>query len=378
MSKALGYIKGIGMTKFGVSDKQSYMLAYEAIYEALKDADMKPSDLDAVLISNIDFASNGERQRHFASLFSSLLKINKPSIRIPSACASSGIAFTTALKMDFNNILVVGAEKLSTMKTGIMTDEFMMAGEFVWEQPEGMIFPAQNALIAQQHFRKYGSTMQDLSLVSLKNHNNGFSNEKARFYKKKVTLEEIEKSPVVASPLRLMDCSISVDGAAAVIITKDKTDVGIIGSSMETDALPMFQREDLCSWAATKISAQSAYSQAGITPEDLDVAELHDAFTIVELISYEDLGFCEKGHGHELIRDNYTTMEGKLPVNPSGGLKAKGHPTSATGVAQIIEITEQLRGVSGDRQVNNPKIGLAQNVGGAGGSVSVNILKKFS
>ena len=377
-SKPIRYIKGIGMTKFGASDKQSYMLAYDAIYDALKNADLSPNQLDAVIISNLDFSTNGERQRHFASMFSSLLKLNKPIIRVPSACASSGVALSTAMKMDFNNILVVGAEKLSTMKTQFVTDEFMMGGEYVWEQPEGMIFPAQSALIAQQHFAKYGSNINDLSLISLKNHANGYKNPKARFYKKQVTMEEIENSPIVTSPLRLMDCSISVDGAAAVVLTKDKTDVGIIGSGMETDALPMFERDDLASWKATKLAAEIAYNQAGIVPSDIDFAEIHDAFTIVELISYEDLGFCEKGKGQELIRNNATALDGKLPVNASGGLKAKGHPISATGVAQIVEITEQLRGEAGDRQITKAKIGLAQNIGGAGGSVAVNILKKVN
>lgn len=375
--KPIRYVKGVGMTKFGVSEKPSYMLAYDAIYQAMNDADMSPNQLDAIFIASLDFSTNGEHQRHFASLFSSLLKFHKPIIRVPSACASGGVALWAALKTVFNNILVVGAEKLSTMKTSIITDEFMMGAEYTWEQPEGMIFPAQSALIAQQHFLKYGSNIHDLSLISLKNHENGFSNSQARFYKKKVTLEEIENSPIVTSPLRLMDCSISVDGASAVILSNDKTDVGIIGSGMSTDALPIIERDDMASWRATKIAGEQAYAQAEITPEDIDVAELHDAFTIVELISYEDLGFCEKGKGHEFIRDGKPNLDGKLPVNPSGGLKAKGHPISATGISQIVEITEQLRHESGDRQVSNPKIGLAQNIGGSGGSVSVHILKKI-
>ncbi|MEK6808116.1 MAG: thiolase family protein [Nanoarchaeota archaeon] len=379
MDKAnIRFIKGIGMTPFGFSEKQSYMLAYDAISQALNDADMSPNQLDAIIIANIDFGTNGERQRHFGSLFSSLLKFYKPIIRSPSACASGGVGIFTAMSMGFDNILVVGCEKLSTMKTQLMTEEFMMAAEFMWEQPEGMIFPAQTALVAQQHFLKYGSNLHDLSLISYKNHQNGAKNPNAKFYNKSVSLAEIEKSPVVASPLRLMDCSISVDGASAVVLSKDKTDIGIIGSGMQTDALPLIERDELCTWNATKLSAEHAYNQAGISPEDIDIVEIHDAFSIVELISYEDLGFCEKGKGQELIRDGVTTIDGKLPVNTSGGLKAKGHPISATGIAQIIEITEQLRGTAGDRQVSNAKIGLTQNIGGIGGSVAVHVLKRFN
>jgi len=376
--RAIRYIKGTGMSKFTVSDKQPYILAYDAAYEALDNAGMNPNEIDVIFIANIDFSTNGVRQRHFASMLSSLLKFNKPILRIPSACASSGVALWTALRTGFDNALVVGAEKLSCMKTAQITDEFMMGGEYVWEQPEGMIFPAQSALVAQQHFLKYSSNIHDLSLISLKNHSNGALNPRARFYRKKFSMEEIENSPIVASPLRLMDCSISVDGASAVVISKDKSDVGIIGAGMETDSLPMFMRDDLSSWKATTLASQQAYAEAGISPEDIDVAEIHDAFTIVELISYEDLGFCEKGKGHEFIRDGKSNIDGKLPVNPSGGLKAKGHPTSATGIAQIVEITEQLRGEAGDRQISDARIGLTQNIGGAGGSVAVHILKRFN
>jgi acetyl-CoA C-acetyltransferase len=212
----------------------------------------------------------------------------------------------------------------------------------------------------------------------LKNHENAFLNPKAKFYKKKVTLDTIKKSPIVASPLRLFDCSITVDGAASCILSKDKSDVEIIASSLYTDYLSTFERDDMVTWNAIKNAADAAYKQANLKPKDIDLVEIHDAFTIVELVSYEDLGFAEKGHGQELIRDGTVKLDGKLPVNTSGGLKAKGHPISPTGVAQIVELTEQLRGECKDRQVSNAKIGLAQNIGGAGGTVIVNILKKSS
>jgi acetyl-CoA C-acetyltransferase len=251
-----------------------------------------------------------------------------------------------------------------------------MAAERLYEQSEGLIFPAQNALVAQQYMMKYGADLDDLALVAFKNHENAYLNPKARFYRKRVTLDEIRNSPVVASPLRLFDCSISVNGASACILSKEKTDIKIAGSGLCTSRLTAFESEDMSSWEATKISAKKAYSEAGINAKDIDVAELHDAFTSVELISYEDLGFCNKGEGKQLIRDGTTKLNGKLPVNTSGGLKAKGHPISATGLAQIYELVKQLRNQAEQRQIDNVKYALAQNIGGAGSNVSVHILEK--
>ncbi len=191
-------------------------------------------------------------------------------------------------------------------------------------------------------------------------------------------MKQIKKSPVVASPLRLFDCSLSVNGAAACILTKDKTDGKITASSLYTDRLPAYESEDMTTWEATKKAAEDAYSQAKISPKDIDFAEVHDAFTPVEIISYEDLGFCKKGEGSKLIRDGTTKLNGKLPVNPCGGLKAKGHPISATGISQIYEITKQMRNEAGDRQLKNKRRALAQNVGGVGSTVTVHILEKVS
>jgi len=214
-------------------------------------------------------------------------------------------------------------------------------------------------------------------LISLKNHENAYANENAFFYNKNITMEQIKESPIVCSPLRLFDCSISVDGAAACIITKDKTDIKIIGSAYCTDYLPPFEREDMTTWDATLEASREAYKQAGLSAKDVDLAEVHDAFTIVELIAYEDLGFCKKGDGARLIREGIVKIDGKLPINPSGGLKAKGHPVSATGLGQIYELVKQLRKEAGDRQVSKAKIALAQNIGGAGSIVAVNMLKRI-
>ena len=370
------YIKGVGMTKFCMETRNSMDFGKEAMMLALDNSGLDVSKLDAVVVSNTDCGVNGERQRHFNSFLSSFLRRSIPIIRSPAVCGGGGAALWTALRLDYDNILVLGTDKLSAGTTTTITDQFLIAADRVYEQSEGMIFPAQNALVAQQHFMRYGSNSDDLALIALKNHENAFLNPKSKFYGKKVTLDMIKKSPIVSSPLRLFDCSITVNGAAACILSKDKGDVKISGSGLAVDYMATFEREDMVTWDATKKAAETAYKQANLKPKDIDLAEMHDAFTIVELVSYEDLGFAEKGHGQELIREGAVKLDGKIPVNTSGGLKAKGHPISPTGVAQIVEITEQLRGECKERQVNNAKIGLAQNIGGAGGTVIVHILEK--
>ena len=372
------YIKGVGMTKFGIHAKTTHELCYDAIMEALEDADMGLLEIENIIISRGDSKNDGERQKLFPGMLSSILRYEDiPIIRVTAACSGGGAALWDAINSQAKNILIVGVEKLTSAPTRHITDDLMMASERIYEQTEGVIFPAQNALIAQQYMIKYNVGMDDLALVALKNHENAFLNPKARFYKKKVTLDMINKSPVVASPLRLFDCSISVDGAAAVIISKDKTDIEISGSSLCTDRLPAFESNDMTMWDAARIAAESAYKQSGIKPEDVNFVEIHDAFTSVELMSYEHLGFCKKGEGARLIRDGTTKINGKLPVNTSGGLKAKGHPISATGISQIYEIVKQMRKQAGDRQLDKTKIGLAHNVGGVGSTVAVHILKNL-
>ncbi|MAE43074.1 acetyl-CoA acetyltransferase [Candidatus Woesearchaeota archaeon] len=370
------YIKGVGMTKFGVHVKTTQELCYEAIMEALDDADMPLVDIDEIIISKGDSENDAERQRLFTGVLSSILKDEDiPIIRVTAACSGGGAAIWNAVNSESKNTLVVGVEKLTPPPTKYVTDDLMMASERIYEQTEGLSFPAQNALIAQQYMMKYGVSSDDLALVALKNHENAFDNPKARFYGKKVTLDMIKKSPVVASPLRLFDCSISVDGAAAAIISKEKNDVEIVGSALYTDRLPAFEARDMVSWEATRLAVGSAYKQAGVTPKDIDFVEIHDAFTPVELISYEDLGFCNKGEGARLIREGVTKLNGKLPVNTSGGLKAKGHPVSATGISQIYEIVKQMRKQADKRQIDRTKIGLAHNVGGVGSTVTAHVLK---
>ena len=372
------YIKGVGMTNFGAQPDTSQKLAYQAVLEALDDADFDIEEVDAIVSSTVDSECNGERQRGFSSILSSIFKKKIPIITSSAVCGGGGSAIWTANRLNYNNVLVVGVERLLANNSIRTTEEIMMAAERIYEQTEGLNFPAQNALVAQQYMLKYGATTDDFALVAYKNHQNAFLNPKARFYKKKVTLEEIKNSQIVASPLRVYDCSISCNGAAALIISKDKTDIEIVGSAEETDYLSPFERDDMSSLEATRKSAEIAYKEAGVLPSDIDVAEVHDAFTPLELISYEDLGFCKKGEGAHLIREGTTNLNGKLPVNTSGGLKAKGHPISPTGISQIYEIVKQMRGKCGKRQIKKPKYGLAHNIGGVGSAATVHILKNLN
>ena len=372
------YIKGVGMTKFGVEDRTTHSLAFEAAQEALNDSDIGMNDIDAAVVSTVDTKVNDERQRHYPSLLASILKKKMPIIRVPAVCGGGGAAFWTALRLKYNNILVLAVDKVLAAPTQIITKEIMNAGDNFWEQEEGLIFPAQNALVAQQHMLKYGTTHDDLLMIAYKNHYNGSLNPKARFYGKKVSLEEIKRAPIVASPFNLYDCSISVNGAAAAVISKDKSDIKVIGSGLATDYLAPFEREDMTVWNATVEAGKEAFKQASIDQKDVNVAEIHDAFSIVELIAYEDLGFCKKGDGKKLVREGYTRLDGKMPVNTSGGLKARGHPISPTGVAQVVEIVDQLRERCEERQVHNAKIGLTHNIGGAGGTGIVNIFRKIA
>ena len=373
------FIKGVGMTKFDYSQKHWWEFAYEAAIEALEDAKMKASDIDMIILTGMSSAAGGEHQTHKVSLLSDLFKTNVPIIEMTSVCGGGGVAFWNANHISgHKNILILSGEKIVDGRSEVTVDWILSAAERVIEQTEGMLFPVQNALVAQQYMNKYGSTLDDLSLIAFKNHQNAALNPKAYYYQRPVSLEKIKASPTVASPLRLMDCSLSLNGGAAVIISQEKSDIEVIGSGFATDYLLTFSRKDVTHFKATRLAAEKAFAQAGLEPKDINVAEIHDAFTSVELFSYEDLGFAPEGKGAELIREGKVNLDGPLPINCSGGLKAKGHPISVTGLAQIYEITKQLRGECGARQVKSaPKIGLCHNIGGAGGSCTVHIMKKI-
>ncbi len=372
------YVKGVGMTKFDYTQKAWWQFAYEAGIEALQDAKLKISDIDAIIFSGMSSASGGEHQTHKVSVLSDIFKTNVPIIETPSVCAGGGVAFWTANHLkEFKNILVLSGERLVDSRSEVTVDYILSAAEKVIEQREGMIFPTQNALVWQNYKKAYGIDDEVLSLVAEKNHINAVKNPHAYFYKRPVTLEQIKNSPIVSDPLRAFHCSLSVNGGAAVVISSEPSDIEILGSGFATDYILTFSRDVTTNFNATRKAANIAYKEAKILPKDIDIAEVHDAFASVEVFSCEDLGFAENGKAPELIKQGYFNHDGKLPTNVSGGLKAKGHPISATGLAQVYEITKQLRGLAEDRQVPGVKVGLTHNIGGAGGSVTVHIFKKI-
>jgi len=373
------YLKGVGMTKFDYAQRHWWQFAFDAALEALKNGKTNMGAIDAIVFSGVSSAAGGEHQTHKVSFLSGLFKTNVPVIETPAVCGGGGSAFWTALRLlrdeEFKNILVLAGEKLVDNRSEVTTDWILSAAERVMEQPEGLLFPAQNALVYQQYCQKYGDNRETLELIAFKNHQNAEKNPKAYYYRRPVSLEKIKQSPEVASPLRLMDCSLSVNGGAAAVVSKEESEIEIVGSGFATDYILTFERKDLTHFAATQIAAKKAFALAGLSPQDINVAEIHDAFTSVEMLSYEDLGFIGFGKAGELIRSGKINLDGQMPINPSGGLKAKGHPISATGLAQIYEIAEQLRGNCGERQAKNAKIGLTHNIGGAGGSVTVHIFR---
>jgi acetyl-CoA C-acetyltransferase len=279
-------------------------------------------------------------------------------------------------------VLVVGVEKMTEVPTSIATEIMGKAGDSIWEYPFGTTFPGYYAMIANAHMAEYGTTEEHLAMVSVKNHYYGSLNPYAQM-QKAIDLQKALTSFTVAYPLKLYDCSLITDGAAAVIIASEerakaisKKPVWIVGTGLATDTLRLGDRKSLTSILAAREAAKIAYKMAGVGPADIDVATVHDCFTIAEIVAYEDLGFCEKGEGGKLIAAKETYVGGRIPVNVDGGLKSKGHPIGATGVSMAIEITKQLRGEAGERQVKNPEIGLAHNVGGTGQVVAVHIFRR--
>ena len=310
----------------------------------------------------------------------------KPAMRLESACASSGAALRTgifAILSGMHKVVMVGGmEKMTHRTTPEVTEFLAMASDFPFEQWHGITFPGLYALMATAHMHKYGTTEEQMAMVAVKNHHNGALNPKAHM-QKEVTLEKALSSRVIAWPLKLYDCSLITDGASCLILTRPElarkftdTPVHIIGSGQASDAIGLYEREELTTLRAGKLAGKEAYKMAGVRPQDLDVAEVHDCFTIAEIIAYEDLGLCKPGKGGSLVEEGVTTLEGKTPVNTSGGLKSKGHPVGATGTAQAYETYLQLTEQAGRRQVSGAEVGLTHNVGGSGATATVHIYRR--
>ena len=376
-------VVGVGVTKFGKHERTCAELFAEAAVEALGDAGLPPRAVQGIYFGNV-VGEAGERQLHMGPQVASALGI--PAVaatRFETACASSHAAFRHALfeiaAGAADVLLVGGAERVLTMPTERSTEVFAYASDSVFEQPAGLTFPGVFALIARAHMAKYGTTEEQMAQVAVKNHRHGALNPKAQF-QKEITLEQVMKSVKIADPLKLYDCCPFSDGAAAVVLAAEdvvhrtRRPVWVLGSGQAGDSMCLHDKPDLARALATERAAQAAHRQAGVGPQDVDVVELHDCFTIAEILATEGLGLCEPGTGGLAAEKGETSLGGRIPVNPSGGLKAKGHPIGATGAAQVAELTTQLRGEAGPRQVEGARIGLAHTLGGNTATVLVSLL----
>jgi acetyl-CoA C-acetyltransferase len=377
---------GLGMNKWGeLWDKSLRDIFVEAALEAIDDA-----GVDRIDSMYIGCMSSGLfiHQEHLGSLLADYLGVNPiPCTRVESACASGGAAvragFIEVASGISDIVLAGGVEKMTDVSVDGATFALATAADQEYEVYQGVTFPGLYAMMARAHMEKYGTTREQLAQVAVKNHKHGFLNPLAQF-PMQITVEQVINSVMVADPLTVLDCSPITDGAAAIILCSPekakelglkKPLVKIIGSGQATDTIALHSRDDLTFLKATQKAGEVAFKMANKKPSDIHLAEVHDCFTIAELIVLESLGLVEKGEAGKATENGMTTIGGKIPINTSGGLKSKGHPVGATGVAQIVEITKQLRGEVGKRQVKNAKVGLAQNMGGSGGSTVVHILE---
>jgi acetyl-CoA C-acetyltransferase len=378
-------VVGIGKTAFGAfPGRDLRSLAVEAGQKAMKDASLKPDQAEAFYLGNFAGPSF-VGQNHLAPYVAAGLGISGvPATRFEAACASSGAAFFhawSAVAAGIYDVVVVGGvEKMTSQPTPRVAEILAGAGDMSGEMRAGATFPALFAMIARRHMYQYGTTREQLAAVSVKNHANGAKNPLAHM-RKVVTLEQVLAGKPVAEPLTVYDCSLVSDGAAAVVICAEERaaeftakPVMVLGISQTSDRVALDEKDDITTLQAVRTSAEKAYRMAGVRAADIQFAELHDCFTIAEILACEDLGFVPKGEGGPYEQSGATCLRGARPVNASGGLKAKGHPVGATGVGQICDVAMQIRGEAGELQVARNQIGLAQNLGGSGATSVVTIL----
>ena len=386
--KPLVSIVSAGLSKFGKLEglyaREIFALAAKEAYDRCPKLDPK-KDIKALFVGHM--GESYEHQGHTGATvadWAGLLHV--PATRTEAACASSGAGLRAGIYAVLSGlcdtVMVGGVEKMTHRSTAEVTEYLAMASDYPFEQWNGITFPGLFALMATAHMNAYGTTEKDLAMVAVKNHYHGSMNPKAQI-QKEITLEQALSSRVVAWPLKLYDCSLITDGASCVIITKSElarkytdTPVHIIGSGQASDTIGLYERESFTSLRAAKIAAKQAYEMAAVKPEDVDLAEVHDCFTIAEIIAYEDLGFCEPGEGAKLVESGETRLGGRIPVNTSGGLKSKGHPVGATGTAQAYEMYLQLTGQADKRQVKDAEIGLTHNLGGSGATAAVHVYRR--
>ncbi len=384
MTKRVGII-GLGHGVFGRrSDATVQELAFEAFAAALEDAGIERKELDASVIGSVP---EYHKQRSLAGVVQEYLGlVPKPTWLTEVACASGSAAIRTAwmsIKAGVHDIVaVIGCQKMTELSTPEILALMGRVGEVQWESVFGTTFPAYYALFAQRHIHEFGTTREQMFQVAIKNHFYGAKNPNALF-RKEITMDKAKASAQVASPLQVYDCCANADGAACIILAcedrareiSQKT-VWLDGMGCATASMSVLKRPGLTSLPSAEAAAAQAYRMAGVTADDIKVADVHDCFTIAEIMAYEDLGFCKKGEGGRFIAERKTYIGGKVAVNVDGGLKAKGHPIGATGVSMTYEIAKQLRGEAGERQVPNADIGLTHNVGGIGQYCFVQVLRR--
>jgi acetyl-CoA C-acetyltransferase len=380
-------IIGAGMTKFGEDWERGFReLVTEAGVRALEDAKISGDEISAGYVGTMASGSL-VGQEHAGALISDYMGLNPiPITRVEGACASGSLALRQgilAVASGLHDVVVVGGvEKMTDLDTAAVSQILGGAGDQEWELFLGATFPGLYAMMARRHMHEYGTTEEMLASVSVKNHENGAKNPYAQF-QREISMETALGSKMVADPLKMMDCSPITDGAAAVVLAPmekaasySKKPIEILASEQASGTLALHDRKSLTSVEAAKVASSRAYKKAGIAPKDVSVAEVHDCFTIAEIIATEDLGFFAPGEGGKAALEGKTKIGGEIPINTSGGLKATGHPVGATGVKQACEISWQLRGEKGDAQVKDPEYGLTHNVGGSGATAVVHIYKR--
>ena len=388
ISKPLATIVSAGLSKFG---KRDGLYGRELFAEAVKEAydncpNLSPKkDIKALYIGQM--SESFEHQGHTGPVLSEWAGLTPiQTTRVEGACASSGVAIRCGvfaiLSGMFDTVMVGGVEKMTHRTTSDVTEFLAMASDFALEQWNGITFPGLFAMMANAHMMRYGTTEEEMAMVAMKNHHHGTMNPKAHM-QKEITVEQVMSSRTIAWPIKMLECALVSDGAGCLILTKPEmarkfTDapVDIVGSGQASDTINLCEREDFTTLKVGRLAGEEAYNMAGIKPKDIDVAEVHDCFTIAEIMECEDLGFCEPGKGGKLVREGMTTIGGKIPINTSGGLKAKGHPVGSTGTAQAYEIYLQLTGQAENRQVKGAEYGLSYNLGGSGATATVHLFKR--
>ena len=377
-------VLGAGSTKYGKLEDSISDITVQASVSAIESAGIDPKDVKAGYISNVFGVA--DKQVHLGPVVMSNLGISeRPSLSIESACGSGSVSFREAYANVaagfYDCLLVTGVEKVTHTGTEWTTTYFAYCSDFFYEGSAGASFPGLFASMARAYLTEFKATEEDLARVAVKNHDNGLLNPKAHL-QKKISIDDVMNSAVVASPLKLYDCCPFSDGASSVILCSEKFAkehggdyIEVIGSGRGGSPAALQGREHMTTIPSTKLAAEAAYKMAGITAKDVDFAEVHDCFTIAEVVDTEDLGFFEKGKGVEAVREDRTKLNSDISINPSGGLKSKGHPIGATGVGQVVEVYDQLTGKAGQRTVKNAKIGLTHNFGATGASCAVHLFQ---